>query len=90
MMMLLASGIIAAVLQASLATAKRKVGYSLILILLITGTPVVVLSARNVMPNSMNFWFQLSLYFAFLSGLILSLLIVGTIWRRIGIRLMRQ
>ena len=87
--MLLAFALIAAVLQASLATAKRRIGFLLIPILLMIGTPLVVIFARIVLPNSLSFWFQLSLYIAFLSGLVLSLLIVGTIWRRTGMRLIR-
>ena len=89
MTFILVSALIATVLQAGLGVAGRKKGFLAMLLVLFLGTPLVVMASRMILPNSWNFWFQLIHYFAFLSGFVISLLIVFGIWRRAGLRLVR-
>ncbi len=89
MTFILVSALIATVLQAGLGVAGRKKGFLAMLLVLFLGTPLVVVASRMILPNSWSFWFQLIHYFAFLSGFVVSLLIVFGIWRRAGLRLLR-
>ena len=85
----LVSALISAVLQASLAVHGRRKGLVVVLLLLVFGTSLDVILARIVLPNSYNFLFQLSCFFAFLSGFTVSLYLVGITWRWTGLRLVR-
>lgn len=89
MTFILVSALIATVLQAGLGVVGRRKGFSAMLLLLFLGTPVVVIVSRMILPNSWNFWFQLIHYLSFLSGFVVSLLIVFGLWRRAGLRLVR-
>ena len=87
MTFILVSALIASVLQAGLGVVGRRKGFSAMLLLLFLGTPVVVIVSRMILPNSWYFWFQLIHYLSFLSGFVVSLLIVFGLWRRAGLRL---
>ncbi len=86
---ILVSALIATVLQFGLGVVGRKKGFVAMLLILFLGTPVVVVASRMILPNSWNFWFQLIHYFSFLSGFVVSLIILFGIWRRAGLRLVR-
>ena len=82
--------LIGAVFQASLAVARRRIGFVLILILLCLGTPLLVFISRiQLPPIRISFWYQLYHFFGFLTGFVVSLFIVCEIWRHTGLRLVR-
>ena len=84
------SALIAAILQASLAVAGRRIGFFIVSSILCLGMPLDVAISRHLLPNSFHFWYQLFLFLAFFSGFAVSLFIVCEIWRRTGLRLARQ